>query len=65
MLVAGVDVGGTNIEVGIVDDRHRVQERDKSGTPRSSPHKIGRTIVKLIEGLGDVPLERSGSGSPV
>lgn len=56
MLVTGVDVGGTNIEVGIVDDRHRVQERDKSGTRRSSSHETGRTIVKLIEGLGDVPL---------
>ncbi len=55
MLIAGVDVGGTNIEVGLVDDRHRVHERGKRDTPRSSPEKIARTIVKLIEGLGEVP----------
>jgi len=55
VLVAGVDVGGTNIEVGLVDDRHRVSERDKRDTPRSSPHKIARTIVKMIEGLSDEP----------
>lgn len=63
MLVAGVDVGGTNIEVGLVDDRHRVRERDKRDTPRSSPHKIARTIVKMIEGLGDVP-SAIGMGIP-
>lgn len=55
MLVAGVDVGGTNIEVGLVDEQHRVHERDKRDTPRSSPQKIVRAIVKLIEGLDDVP----------
>ena len=63
MLVAGVDVGGTNIEVGLVDERHRVSERDKRDTPRSSPHKIARTIVKMIEGLGDVP-SAIGMGIP-
>ena len=55
MVVAGVDVGGTNIEVGLVDDRHRVRARAKHDTPTSSPRKIARTIVKLIEGLGEVP----------
>ena len=55
MLVAGVDVGGTNIEVGLVDDRHRVRERGKRNTPRSSPRKVARAIIKLIEELGDAP----------
>ncbi len=55
MVVAGVDVGGANIEVGLVDDRHRVRARAKHDTPTSSPRKIARTIVKLIEGLGEVP----------
>jgi glucokinase len=55
MLIAGVDVGGTNIEVGLVDDEHRVRQRDKRDTPQSSPHKIARTIVKLIEDLGETP----------
>lgn len=55
MLVAGVDVGGTNIEVRLVDDTHRVLERAKRDTPRSSPYKLVRAIVKLVEGLGEVP----------
>ena len=63
MLVAGVDVGGTNIEVGLVDDRHRVRERAKRNTPRSSPHKVAGAIVKMIEGLGDAP-SAIGMGIP-
>ena len=55
MLVAGVDVGGTNIEVGLVDDQHRVHQRDKRDTPQSSPHKIAGAIVKAIEGFGETP----------
>ncbi|HQZ33996.1 MAG TPA: ROK family protein [Ilumatobacteraceae bacterium] len=55
LLVAGVDVGGTNIEVGLVDDGHTVRERAKHDTPAQSPHKIVSTIVKLIEGLDGVP----------
>jgi glucokinase len=55
MLIAGVDVGGTNIEVGLVDDRHRVHERAKRRTPQSSPHKIARRIVKMIEHLSEAP----------
>ena len=63
MLVAGVDVGGTNIEVGLVDDRHRVRERAKRNTPRSSPHKVAGAIVKMVEGLGDAP-SAIGMGIP-
>ncbi|HUP75053.1 MAG TPA: ROK family protein [Acidimicrobiales bacterium] len=55
MLVAGVDVGGTNIGVGLVDARHRVRERDRRGTPQSSPQAIAGVIVEMIEALGDVP----------
>ena len=55
MLVAGVDVGGTNIEVGLVDGQHRVHQRDKRDTPRSSPRKIARAIVRLIEGFSEAP----------
>jgi glucokinase len=55
MLIAGVDVGGTNIEVGLVDDRHRVHRRGKHDTPRSSPRAIARAIVKLLEEIGEPP----------
>ncbi len=55
MLIAGVDVGGTNIEVGLVDDQHRVRQRLKHDTPTSSPDKISRTIVKMIESLREAP----------
>ncbi len=32
-LVAGVDVGGTNIEVGLVGGDHTVHDRAKASTP--------------------------------
>ena len=32
-LVAGIDIGGTNIEGALVDDAHEVVDRDKRPTP--------------------------------
>ena len=37
VIVAGVDVGGTNIEVGLVDAEHQVLERAKRDTPETVP----------------------------
>ena len=36
-LVAGVDVGGTNIEVGLVAGDHTVLGRAKADTPTDGP----------------------------
>lgn len=56
LLVAGVDVGGTNIEVGLVDDNHTVQERAKAPTPTEGPDAVLDTIAGLIASLGENPI---------
>ncbi len=63
MLVAGVDVGGTNIEVGIVDDRHEVVDRAKRNTPTAGPDAVVTAIVELIRSLGQ-PVAAVGAGVP-
>lgn len=50
--MAGVDVGGTNIEVGLVGDDHAVLDRAKADTPRTGPDDVVATIAELVEGLG-------------
>ncbi len=56
MLTAGVDIGGTNIEVGLVDDKYEVVARAKKPTPKTGPGDVVTTIVELIESLEDKPL---------
>lgn len=55
MIVAGVDVGGTNIEVGVVDDDHEVIDRAKLDTPTDGPDAVVETILSLIESLDEEP----------
>ncbi len=56
LLVVGVDVGGTNIEVGLVDARHRVQARAKGATPVDGPETVLTAIGELVAALGAEPL---------
>lgn len=56
LLVAGVDVGGTNIEVGLVDDAHQVHGRAKAPTPTEGPDAVLDTIAELIASLGEDPI---------
>lgn len=53
---AGVDVGGTNIEVGLVAEDHRVLERAKAPTPDGGPQAVLDTIVALVGSLGTGPV---------
>jgi glucokinase len=62
MLVAGVDVGGTNIGIGLVDDDHAVVGRTKAGTPRSVADLVDLITVG-IGGLDRAP-EAIGVGLP-
>jgi glucokinase len=55
VIVAGVDVGGTNIEVGVVDDDHRVVDRGKRDTPAGGPDSVIATIVELVGSLSESP----------
>ncbi len=56
LLVAGVDVGGTNIEVGLVDDQHQVHVRAKARTPTGGPDDVLDTIADLIASLDADPI---------
>lgn len=55
-LVAGVDVGGTNIEVGLVSAEHEVRSRVKTQTPTGGPGEVMDTIASLIASLGQTPI---------
>ncbi|MET3808342.1 glucokinase [Nakamurella sp. UYEF19] len=56
LLVAGVDVGGTNIEVGLVSADHQVHGRAKANTPTGGPAEVLDTIAELVQSLGDRPI---------
>ena len=56
LLVAGVDVGGTNIEVGLVDDHHQVHARQKAPTPTEGPDAVMSTIAELVDAAGGDPI---------
>jgi hypothetical protein len=51
-LVAGVDIGGTNIALGLVDDDHRVVESGRAKTPKKGPAAVVDRIAKAIADLG-------------
>ena len=56
VMMAGVDVGGTNIEVGLVDDDHQVITRVKAPTPTDGPDAVLSTIAELIAALDGSPV---------
>ncbi len=53
--VVGVDVGGTNIEAGLVGDDHEVLERTKVATPTDGPDAVMDAIAALVGSLGGEP----------
>ncbi len=55
MLIAGVDVGGTNTEAALVNDKHRVVARSKKPTPKEGPDAVIDTIRELIDSLKKKP----------
>ncbi|MGI8728882.1 MAG: ROK family protein [Solirubrobacteraceae bacterium] len=63
MIVAGVDVGGTNVEVGVVDEDNEVIDRAKRDTPTDGPDSVVEAIVELIESLDESPVA-VGAGIP-
>jgi glucokinase len=52
MAVAGVDVGGTNIGVGLVQSDHSVHHRSKEPTPTSIDELVGQ-VGRLVGDYGD------------
>ncbi len=56
MLTVGVDVGGTKIAVGVVDESGRILARDRADTP-------GRDAGAVLQTIGDL-VERVAAQSP-
>ncbi len=57
----GVDVGGTKIAAGLVDEHGRVQARERTESPAKHPAQIVRTIGGLVRSLaGSAPVEAVG-----
>ncbi len=56
LVVVGVDVGGTNIEVGSVDERHQVLQRAKAATPEGGPEDVLQVITELVGSLDAHPV---------
>lgn len=63
MKIAGVDVGGTNIEAGLIGDDHKVLDRAKTSTPTGGPDAVIKAIAKLVESLAHPP-DAVGVGIP-
>lgn len=53
MKAAGVDVGGTNVTAGVVDDGHRVLETAKVPTPTDGPEALADAIAELLGGFDE------------
>jgi glucokinase len=50
-LTIGVDVGGTKVLAGVVDEQGNVLERDRVDTPKTDPSAIAEVIGSLVAGL--------------
>ena len=62
MLLAGVDVGGTNIGVGLGDAHRPVHHRAKEDTP-TSVHDLVAQVARMVDELDGTP-EAVGIGIP-
>ncbi len=62
----GVDIGGTNIKLGLVDSREQLLLSRSVPTPAEGPEavaaEIGRQALKLLEELGVAPAQCLGAG---
>lgn len=63
MQTVGVDVGGTNIEVGLVGDDHEVIRTAKRNTPAEGPEAVLDAIAGLMSEVGGEPVA-TGLGIP-
>ncbi|MGI9612310.1 MAG: ROK family protein [Acidimicrobiales bacterium] len=67
-IALAVDIGGTKLAVGVVDDRGRLTERHQRPTPRGDAEELFRSLVELLDDVG--PTERFavcgvGCGGPM
>jgi glucokinase len=48
-LTIGVDVGGTKVAAGVVDDHGRILEKVRRPTPSTSPHETAAVIAEVVD----------------
>ncbi|MBI2932766.1 MAG: ROK family protein [Planctomycetes bacterium] len=65
-LYAGIDIGGTNVKVGLCDERGRIVARDSIPTEaaRGPADCIARTAATIHRLRGRRPLKAAGAGVP-
>lgn len=63
MLVAGLDLGGTNIIAGLVGPEGTIGERGKVKTPPGGPAAVVEAMAELVHDLGGEPAA-VGVGAP-
>lgn len=54
-LVAGIDIGGTNMTGALVDDDHKVVHRAKRTTPTDGPDAVVQAVADIITELDERP----------
>ena len=64
-LVAGVDVGGTNIRVALIDDQYKVVDDEEVDTPTKGPEAVVDAIADLVSSFDDVTAVGVGAPGPV
>jgi glucokinase len=64
-LTMGVDIGGTKVAAGVVDETGRVIATERRSSPSTSPAEMERIIADLIGELSTAhPVEAVGLGAP-
>ena len=64
MLTIGVDVGGTKVAAGVVDEGGRILARTRHATPSSTPADVEDVIAACVEELrGEHEVEAVGVGA--
>jgi glucokinase len=54
-LVAGIDIGGTNMGAALVTDDHELVDRVKHMTPADGPDAVIDGVVEIVKGFGERP----------
>jgi len=54
-VVAGIDIGGTNMAGALVTDDHELVDRAKRATPVGGPEAVIDTVLELVRGFAEPP----------
>jgi glucokinase len=54
-VVAGIDIGGTNMAAALVTDDHDLFDRTKRATPADGPEAVIDQVVEIVKGFGERP----------